>query len=150
MSQSRKESCLEVFFNYLSGFLVGWAAYAFVVMPIPGFRDHPLYVVVFFTLLSMVRSFLWRRLFNSAGRSTVKQSKLESALEMFLNYLSGALIAYATYKLIVMPIPGLRDESFYVTSILTIISILRSFLWRRFFNARAHLAIHKLLQRTPA
>ncbi len=75
----------------------------------------------------------------------MKQTKLESAIEIFFNYASGFFIAYLTYAFIVMPNPWLKDSPFWVTVLFTVISILRSFLWRRFFNAGLHKVTHKLI-----
>ena len=63
------------------------------------------------------------------------QSKIESGAEVFFNYLTGFLLAYTIYALLVMPTPWLKDSPFLVTAIFTVASVIRSYLWRRFFNA---------------
>ena len=75
----------------------------------------------------------------------MNQTKLESAIEVFFNYASGFLIAYLTYAFIVLPDPWLKNSPFWVTTLFTVVSVIRSFLWRRFFNAGLHKAIHKLI-----
>jgi len=75
----------------------------------------------------------------------MNQSKLESAIEVFFNYASGFLIAYLTYAHIVMPNLGLKDSPFLVTMLFTIVSIIRTFFWRRFFNAGLHKVTNKLV-----
>ncbi len=77
----------------------------------------------------------------------MQQSKIESGIEIFFNYLTGFLIAWATYAYIVMPNPWLIAQPFWVTVIFTAISIVRSFLWRRFFNAGLHKVVHKMIGR---
>jgi hypothetical protein len=68
----------------------------------------------------------------------VSQSKAESGVEIFFNYLSGFLIAYTIYAIVIMPTPWLKDSPFLVTTIYTLVSIVRSYLWRRFFNAGSY------------
>jgi len=75
----------------------------------------------------------------------MRQTKLESSIEIFFNYLSGFLLAWAAYAFIVIPVPGFSESPFWVTSFFTAISIVRSFFWRRFFNAGLHTAVHKIL-----
>lgn len=72
----------------------------------------------------------------------MKQTKIESAIEVFFNYASGFLVAYLAYAWIVMPTPWLKDSPFWVTVLFTGISIIRTFFWRRFFNAGLHKIIH--------
>lgn len=65
--QLRRHSFLEACLNTASGFIVSFAA-TFVVFPyILGIETSAadnLIVTVFFTLISVVRSYLWRRAFN--------------------------------------------------------------------------------------
>lgn len=75
----------------------------------------------------------------------MNQTKLESAIEVFFNYASGFFIAYLTYAFIVMPNPWLKNSPFLVTMLFTAVSVLRTFLWRRFFNAGLHKVVHKLI-----
>ena len=73
----------------------------------------------------------------------MKQSKLESGIEVFFNYASGFIIAWMTYAYIVMPVVWLKNSPFWVTVLFTVVSVIRSYLWRRFFNAELHKVIHK-------
>ena len=75
----------------------------------------------------------------------MNQTKLESAVEVFFNYGSGFVIALATYAYIVLPSTWLKTSPFWVTVLFTFISVFRSFLWRRFFNAGLHKATHKIV-----
>ena len=75
----------------------------------------------------------------------MQQTRIESAVEITANYASGFLVAYLTYQFIVIPIPWLLGDAFWVTVLFTAVSIVRSYLWRRFFNAGLHRAVHVLL-----
>jgi membrane protein implicated in regulation of membrane protease activity len=64
------------------------------------------------------------------------QSKRESLIETGLNVGSGFLIAWIM-TITVLPLFGLHttiNESFQITLIYTLVSILRGYLWRRYFN----------------
>lgn len=77
----------------------------------------------------------------------MKQSKVESAIEVFCNYASGFLIAWFTYAQLIMNNEWLKNSPFFVTVIFTVISIIRSYFWRRFFNAEVHKFVHNTLDR---
>ena len=64
------------------------------------------------------------------------QSKRESLIEIGLNVGSGFLIAWVM-TITVLPLFGLNatiNESFQITLIFTLVSVLRGYLWRRYFN----------------
>jgi biotin transporter BioY len=65
MTQCRKHSVLEVCLNTTSGFLLSFAA-TFVVFPWFGLRSTSanFWITVIYTVISLVRSYFWRRLFN--------------------------------------------------------------------------------------
>ncbi|GLS26145.1 hypothetical protein [Marinibactrum halimedae] len=73
----------------------------------------------------------------------MKQTKWESILEISMNYLSGFLISYFVYRLIVMPNEWLNSSALLVTILFTIMSVFRSYIWRRFFNAGVHKLIYQ-------
>ena len=75
----------------------------------------------------------------------MKQSRIESGIEIFFNYLSGFVLAYLTYRFIIMPNETLMGMPFWVTTIFTVISVARSYFWRRFFNAGLHKIVHKIV-----
>lgn len=77
----------------------------------------------------------------------MNQTKLESAIEVFANYASGFLLAWSVYTYLVIPSPSLQQSAFWVTSLFTLVSVVRTYLWRRFFNAGLHTAVHKLVKR---
>ena len=82
------------------------------------------------------------------------QTKLESKIEVAANYISGFLIAWLTWTL-------LREgpltwgwltvqNGFAITSVFTVVSILRSYFWRRLFAVGLHRAVHQFVRRvTP-
>ena len=64
------------------------------------------------------------------------QSKRESLTEIALNVGSGFLVAWVM-TITVLPLFGLNatiNESFQITLIFTFASIIRGYLWRRYFN----------------
>lgn len=75
----------------------------------------------------------------------MNQSKLESLLEAFVNQLTGFLISLAFTAWVIVPLWHLNwtlTDNLAVTMMFTGVSILRSYLWRRFFNAGLHRVIH--------
>lgn len=79
----------------------------------------------------------------------MNQTKLESWIEVFFNYLTGFLIAYTVYAMLVIPTAWLKESPFWVTTLFTLVSVIRSYLWRRFFNAGLHSVVHRLVKTTP-
>lgn len=72
----------------------------------------------------------------------MNQTKLESTIEVIVNYITGFILSYLIYRYICMPLDLMR-EPMIITTIFTVFSIVRSFLWRRFFNAGLHKLVHK-------
>lgn len=71
----------------------------------------------------------------------MQQSKLESLIETVLNTLSGYVVSYLAWIFIVGPALGKghnMSEAFWTTNFFTVLSIARSYLWRRFFNNGIH------------
>lgn len=65
------------------------------------------------------------------------QTRLESAIESFLNIGSGFFISLAVWVYIVGPLFKIETtgtDNLAITSIFTITSIIRSYVWRRLFN----------------
>ena len=73
------------------------------------------------------------------------QSRIESAIEVGANYASGFAVAWAVYAHIVIPNPQLQTSPFWVTVLFTVVSVTRTYLWRRFFNAQLHKAVVRLV-----
>jgi len=77
------------------------------------------------------------------------QSKIESRIEVTVNYISGFVLAWATLTWIVTPLVTVGvltwDDGFAITSVFTVVSILRSYYWRRFFAKNLHKVVHKFV-----
>lgn len=75
----------------------------------------------------------------------MKQTKLESLLEVCINIFIGWLLSMAITLWIVVPLWkldwGLAD-SFWVTTIYTVAAIARGYIIRRSFNAQIHKLAH--------
>ena len=66
------------------------------------------------------------------------QSKTASLIEATLNVASGFLVSLAVWVLIVVPVwnlPVSMAENLQITLLFTVVSVLRSYIWRRIFNA---------------
>ena len=64
--QTRKHSAVETLLNTASGFVVSWGVW-YVLAPVWGVpRDaqQTTSITVVFTVVSIVRSYAWRRIFN--------------------------------------------------------------------------------------
>ncbi len=65
------------------------------------------------------------------------QKRTTSLIESLLNVGSGALISYLTWRFIIAPgfdLSVSEVENIQITAIFTVISVIRGFIWRRFFN----------------
>lgn len=71
----------------------------------------------------------------------MKQSKAESFVEACLNTASGFVVSLIVWRWIVAPafnLPIGWDMNLAITGVFTVVSVARSYLWRRFFNASVH------------
>jgi membrane protein implicated in regulation of membrane protease activity len=69
----------------------------------------------------------------------LSQSKKSSFLESVLNQVSGFVLSLLVWAYIVAPLYGFTPDwntNFQITAIFAVVSTLRSYLWRRFFNRR--------------
>lgn len=76
----------------------------------------------------------------------MEQSRIESVIETIINVGSGWLIALLLWSFAVGPLWGFEStmaDNFAITGLFTIVSVTRSYFWRRFFNAELHKLIHK-------
>jgi hypothetical protein len=75
----------------------------------------------------------------------MRQTPLESFIEQLFNVGSGFIIAYLVWHLGLTPLIEIGYLSIYnsltITSVFTVISVIRGFFWRRIFSKRV---IHKL------
>lgn len=79
-----------------------------------------------------------------------RQSKLESAIETFFNIGSGFILSFLMWIFVVTPLFHIESsvaQSFWITTLFTITSVLRSYVWRRYFNARLHKRVHAALSK---
>ncbi len=85
----------------------------------------------------------------------MKQDKLESLIESSLNTASGLVIALTLttfFNMVDNPILYLGDgmtalEVILWTGLMTVVSVTRSYSWRRFFNASLNVAVHKFVSK---
>lgn len=82
--QSQWESMIETFLNTASGFAISWLLTTWV-LPLYGFAvtaGQGFQITCIFTVISVLRSYLWRRTFNlivikrDAGRGTGDEENL--------------------------------------------------------------------------
>ena len=76
------------------------------------------------------------------------QSRLESAIETFINVGTGFLLSWAVWVFIAAPLFGIpthAGQALALTALFTITSVLRSYFWRRFFANSIHKRIHRCL-----
>lgn len=80
----------------------------------------------------------------------MKQTKLESFIEASLNTAIGFVISYLTWILIVVPLYHMElshKDNLMITLIFTVVSVIRGYVVRRYFNAGMHRTVHKLVKR---
>lgn len=71
----------------------------------------------------------------------MSQSKKHSILEQVCNVLTGVVISFAITEYILYPYYNIDvspSMNFTITAILTVVSIARGYLWRRYFNSKVH------------
>ena len=81
----------------------------------------------------------------------ITQSKLESIIETNANVASGFILSFFIWTYVVGPlynIPTPFTQSLGIVAIFTASAIIRGYLWRRYFNAKLHNKLHKLLGET--
>lgn len=65
------------------------------------------------------------------------QSRAMSALEVCLNVGSGLIIAMLTWQFVITPLFNIQvpvSTNAFICAIFTLVSVVRSYLWRRAFN----------------
>ena len=80
---------------------------------------------------------------SCSGMETRPQSKLESLIEQICNVGSGMILAFTIAQLILWPALGLQvspNENMVITIVLTFVSVVRGYIWRRIFNKRLYRA----------
>ena len=69
----------------------------------------------------------------------MRQSRLESAVEAVLNVGSGFVVAMVLWQFVAAPLWGYEVtllDNLGLTTIFTIVSVTRTYVWRRFFERR--------------
>ena len=69
----------------------------------------------------------------------MRQSKLESAVEAVLNVGSGFVVAMLLWQFVAAPLWGYEVtllDNLGLTTIFTVVSAVRTYVWRRFFERR--------------
>lgn len=79
----------------------------------------------------------------------MEQSKLVSGIEVFCNYLTGFVLAFVVWQTLafIYGIDMPLHRNFVITSVFTVVSVIRSYVWRRFFNRGLHLAVARMVKR---
>ena len=75
----------------------------------------------------------------------MKQSKLVSLIEVCVNVATGFVVAMLVWMFVIPAfwprMEGPANEAFLITTIFTVASITRGYIWRRFFNNGFHTAV---------
>ena len=74
MNQTKLESLIEVFFNYLSGFLLAWAVYAWIIIPSEELKNSAFTATCIFTAVSILRTYFCDKLLPIL---TIKRDRAE-------------------------------------------------------------------------
>ena len=64
------------------------------------------------------------------------QTKTESIIERTLDIGTGFIISLLLYKYVILELEWLWTNAFLVTLLFTVVSFVRGYLWRRYFNLR--------------
>lgn len=143
MKQTKWKSLTEQLFNIGSGLIISALIVQPIIFPLYGIVIdvfHNIVLASIFTIASIVRGYLWRRWFNIKVHIN-GQPKLESLIEQLLNVLSGLILSTFVIQPLAFPlfdISTTHSENFQMAVIFTIVSIIRSYYWRRWFNHKLH------------
>ena len=76
----------------------------------------------------------------------MNQSRLESLIEASINIGSGFIVSLLLWTFVIVQVwnlPVNMSQNLIITGLFTVLSIVRSYIWRRFFNAGLHKRIHE-------
>ncbi len=65
--QPKKSSLLEMVLNQLSGMLIAYLAWLFIITPVYNIEvdsNENIEIVLIFTVISIIRGYIWRRTFT--------------------------------------------------------------------------------------
>lgn len=79
----------------------------------------------------------------------MEQTKLVSMIEVGCNYLSGFILAFVVWQTLAyfLGIPMPLSRNLFITTIFTVVSVIRSYVWRRFFNRGLHLFVARMVKK---
>ena len=80
------------------------------------------------------------------------QSRIESLIEAWANIGSGFFISLFMWICVVTPLWGLKTsmlDNLGIVLLFTITSVLRSYVWRRWFNRRLHAKLEDIFETKP-
>lgn len=83
----------------------------------------------------------------------MNQSRLESIIEQWVNVGSGFLVSLFVWQFIVAPWKGYTvtmQDNLDITTLFTLVSVTRGYVWRRFFNADLHRVVHRFVRRVSS
>lgn len=146
MKQTRWESFLEQILNIGSGLILS----AFIVQPlifqifnISTSIVENIQISIIFTITSIARGYIWRRYFNLKEYCKIfGQTRWQSFVEQTINIISGLALSVFIVQPLTFPLFDITtssSENFYMALIFTIISVIRSYIWRRYFNKKLHI-----------
>lgn len=77
----------------------------------------------------------------------MNQSKLESLVEACLNTASGFVVSLIVWRVLAgfLGYDISWSTNLFITGIFTVVSVLRSYIWRRFFNRGLNRAVMRFL-----
>ena len=143
MKQTKIESILEQFLNIGSGLILSTFIFQPLIFNIFNYSptvSENFQMAAVFTIFSILRGYIWRRIFNHRGH----QTKSQSFFEQTLSVVTGVLLSLIIIQPIMFPYFNIHTnmyENFIMAILFTIISILRGYIWRRYFNHKLHLRI---------
>lgn len=80
----------------------------------------------------------------------MNQTRLESFIESSINIGSGFVVSLLFWTFVVVPmwhLPVSMHNNLQITGCFTILSVARSYVWRRLFNNGMHKRLHRLVSR---
>ena len=149
MKQTKWESLLEQLLNIGSGLFLSALVTQPIIFPWFGIvmtTSDNIVLATIFTLTSIARGYLWRRYFNLKDYCIIfGQTRWQSFIEQTINIISGLLLSVFIVQPLSFPLFDIvttSSQNFQMALIFTLISIARSYVWRRYFNKKLHLKVN--------
>lgn len=134
--QRKTVSLIEQLTNNIVGIIVSFFILHLLIVPVWGFQTtlkDETFITALFFIISLIRGYIFRRLFNSIE----KQTYVSSAIEQFFNVGSGLIIYIACWTLIIVPIWNLESsliDDILINLIYFVFNYARALSIRRIFN----------------